>query len=253
MSLSLDETRVNAILLDIEGTTTPVDFVYKVLFPYAREHVGEFLRSHRGEASESIQQLRAERASDAQRGLAPPAWQEDSVERRIQSAVKYVEWLMDCDRKSTVLKAVQGMIWEAGYRTRQLRGEVYADVLPAFARWQRQRMETCIFSSGSTLAQKLLFETTPAGDLTRFISAYFDTTTGPKRERESYGRIVAARGRQPSEILFISDSVEELDAAREAGMQTILCVRPGSARPHRKDHPVVETFDSILISPRGMA
>ncbi len=250
MSLSVDEARVRVILLDIEGTTTSVDFVYQALFPYARQHVEEFLGSHRGDASvnENIEQLRAGQASDAQQGLAPPVWQEDSVERRFESAVRYVEWLMDRDRKSTALKMLQGRIWEAGYRARQLRGEVYADVPPAFSRWRRQRREICIFSSGSALAQKLLFQTTPAGDLTRFITAYFDTTIGTKREAESYHRIAAARGRPPREILFISDAVEELDAARQAGMQTILCVRPGRARLKREDHATVETFDPVLIS-----
>ncbi len=129
MKLSLDETRVQVILLDIEGTTPPVEFVYQTLFTYAREHVEEFLRSQRGDATinDSIDLLRAERASDAQQELAPPVWREDAVERRLRSAVNYVEWLMDRDRKSTALKVLQGRIWEAAYRSAQLRGEVYAD------------------------------------------------------------------------------------------------------------------------------
>ena len=122
---------------------------------------------------------------------------------------------------------------------------MYSDVVSALDRWSKQNKQTSIFSSGSVLAQKLLFSTTPAGDLTRFIQAHFDTTIGPKREAESYRRIAAALGLPPSEILFISDVTAELDAARATGMQTALCVRPGNPQPAACAHPLIYTFDEV--------
>jgi enolase-phosphatase E1 len=154
---------------------------------------------------------------------------------------------MDQDRKSTGLKSLQGKIWEEGYRSGELKGEVYPDVLPALERWRKNAIDIAIFSSGSVQAQRSLFRNSVTGDLTHFIKAYFDTTTGPKREPESYTRIAAALGRQVSEVLFLSDIVEELDAAREAGMRTTLCVRtPGSAAPVG-GHPVVHAFDQLRM------
>jgi enolase-phosphatase E1 len=150
---------------------------------------------------------------------------------------------MDQDRKSTGLKSLQGKIWEEGYRSGELRGEVYPDVLPALERWRAQGIDIAIFSSGSVQAQRSLFRNSIAGDLTRFIKAYFDTTTGPKREPESYTRIAAALERSPSEVLFVSDIAAELDAAQAAGMQTALCVR-GSGEVLGM-HPVIHEFDEI--------
>jgi enolase-phosphatase E1 len=156
-----------------------------------------------------------------------------------------VHWLMDQDKKSTGLKSLQGKIWEEGYRTGELRGEVYPDVPPALERWRRQAIDIAIFSSGSVQAQRSLFASTTGGDLTRFIRAYFDTTTGPKTAPDSYARIAAALERSPSEVLFLSDVGAELDAARAAGMRTALCVRtPGSAPPVGA-HPVIRTFDDL--------
>lgn len=152
---------------------------------------------------------------------------------------------MDLDRKSTGLKSLQGKIWEAGYRSGELRGQVYPDVPTAFARWRGQGREVAIFSSGSVQAQQCLFANTTAGDLTPFIRAYFDTTTGPKAAAQSYERIAAALERSPSEVLFLSDVSAELDAARRAGMRTALCVRAGGSTPEAGGHRVVETFADL--------
>jgi enolase-phosphatase E1 len=161
------------------------------------------------------------------------------------AVVAHVCRLMDRDEKSTGLKSLQGKIWEEGYRSGELKGEVYPDVLPAMERWRDEGIDIAIFSSGSIQAQRSLFSNSAAGDLTRFIHAYFDTTSGPKNAVESYTRIAAALGRSPSEVLFVSDVVAELDAARAAGMQTTLCVRtPGSTRP-ADAHPVIATFDQL--------
>jgi enolase-phosphatase E1 len=222
---------MRGILLDIEGTTTPIAFVYEVLFPYARRR----LRSYTDHAG--LTDLRLEYEQDMRAGNNPPEWSTDSV--------PYLEWLMDRDRKSTALKRIQGEIWLKGFQNGELHGEVFDDVPPAFERWRARGIEIRIFSSGSVLAQRLLFSTTSAGDLTRFISAYFDTTTGPKNEPASYTQIAQTFGIPASEIVFISDAVRELDAAKTAGMTTLLCIRPGNAPQPHHTHATVAGFGSI--------
>lgn len=251
MTVRLDATRVRAILLDIEGTTTPVEFVYQVLFPYARRHVRGFIQAYQdvAEVRADIEALRKEHSADREQKLNPPAWQEDSIVGRMECVVAYVHWLMDRDRKSAALKALQGKIWEAGYRTGELRGEVYGDVPPAFSRWREQKVDICIFSSGSVLAQKLLFKYTTAGDLTTFIREYFDTSTGAKNAVGSYRSIAKALALPSSGIVFVSDIITELDAARLAGMETALCVRPGRPKPQSTTHPVLHAFDEISFEP----
>ena len=247
MTVRFDHGPLRAILLDIEGTTTAIDFVSQVLFPYARKHVQGFVQEHRGSEAlrAAIEGLRAEHSGDAQRQLNPPPWREELADFEVESVVAYVHWLMDQDRKSTPLKALQGLIWEAGYRNGELRSHVFRDVPPALARWHQQEKDICIFSSGSVLAQKLLFAHTAAGDLTPFIRAYFDTTTGAKTDAESYRRIATALELRAAEILFLSDVIAELDAAQLAGMQTALCARPGQAPTATAEHPVIYTFDEI--------
>jgi len=230
MTLNLNDPSVKCVLLDIEGTTTPIDFVYKTLFPFARERVKDYL-SRNWEAAEvqaDLTQLRAERSSDVAQGLNPPALEGHSLIEQIESAVVYIHWLMDRDRKSTPLKAIQGRIWREGYLAGELLGEVFDDVGPAFERWRRRNKLICIYSSGSELAQKLLFGHTTVGDLTSYIYRYFDTTIGHKLESDSYRRIADELQLAPAEIVFISDVSAELDAARSAGMKTILALRPGN-------------------------
>ena len=228
---------VRAILLDVEGTTTPADFVTRVLFPYARERVAAFLERRREDpgVGDDLARLRDERETDARAGHGPPPWTD---------GVAYVHWLMDRDRKSTGLKSLQGKIWEEGYRRGSLVGQVYPDVPRAFQRWRSEGRTIAIFSSGSVLAQRLLFGRTAAGDLTPFLAAHFDTATGAKGDPESYGRIATALQSAPADVLFVSDVTAELDAARAAGMRTALCVR-GEGRPACGGHPIARTFDEI--------
>ncbi|MDA2913470.1 acireductone synthase [Acidobacteriia bacterium AH_259_A11_L15] len=244
----LTQASARALLLDIEGTTTPIEFVYQVLFPYARAHVEEFIERHHAspDVSANLVQLRHEHDRDVAAKLNPPPWHEHSSAARLESAVAYVHWLMDRDRKATPLKSLQGKIWEAGYRSGALRSEVYPDVPPAFARWQAQQKSIAIFSSGSVLAQKLLFVHTTAGDLTRFIRAYFDTSSGAKTQAESYRRIAIMLALPPEEILFLSDVTPELDAARLAGMHIALCIRTGPPHPPTPAYPVIHTFNEIF-------
>jgi enolase-phosphatase E1 len=222
---------MRGILLDIEGATTPISFVYDVLFPYARAHAHEHL------VHEDLGLLRREHDQDVRNAISPPAWSEPPLE--------YVHWLMDQDRKSTGLKALQGKIWQDGYARGELHGVVFSDVPPALQRWRERGLDVRIFSSGSVLAQRLIFSTTNAGDLTVFLNGYFDTTTGPKTEPSSYAQIAKRFELKPSEILFISDVTRELNAARQAGMQTRLCIRPGNPPQPAEFHRTLSTFDQI--------
>jgi len=245
------ENPVNALLLDIEGTTTPVDFVYKTLFPFAREHVREYLEQHgqESEVKSDLEALRQEHRSDIAQALNPPDWGDQSDSVSDVPGVAYIRWLIDRDRKSTALKSLQGRIWKGGFESGTLQGEVYPDVPPSFERWHRQGRIVAIFSSGSVLAQKLLFRNTTSGDLTPFIQAYFDTTSGPKKVPESYRSIVKELSLEPSHVLFVSDVTAELDAARAAGLETLLCVRPGSeALPAPIQHAAIHSFNEISIS-----
>ncbi len=218
------------ILLDIEGTTTPISFVYDVLFPFAREHASAHL------GPEEIRALKKEYDADVAKGLTPPPWSADAIE--------YVYWLMDQDRKSTALKDLQGKIWKEGYRSGQLHGAVFPDVPSALERWSRNAIDVRIYSSGSILAQQLLFSTTPYGDLTQYLVGYFDTTTGPKAESSSYVAIARAFELPPFEILFISDVTRELDAASASGMQVLLSVRPGNHPQPAHSYRTISTFET---------
>jgi enolase-phosphatase E1 len=235
-----------ALLLDIEGTTTPVDFVTRVLFPYARGHVRDFLTRRASEVHHDLALLLSEHEADEREGRSPPPWRDGSPAESLDSAATYVHWLMDRDRKSTALKALQGRIWDEGYQAGHLLGQVYPDVPRAFARWRAQGRDVAIFSSGSVLAQKLLFSRSEAGDLTPFLRGYFDTTTGAKGDPESYRKIARTLGEEPQAVLFLSDVTAELDAARAAGMATGLCVREGARPGTTTDHPVVRSFDEVL-------
>jgi enolase-phosphatase E1 len=241
-----DSAEILAILLDIEGTTTPIDFVSKTLFPFASARVEDFLRRHvqDAEIAALLKELRKSHQGDVANGA--PVWADGTHEERIASASRYVRWLIARDSKITPLKTLQGRIWEEGFRGGGLKGEVYPDVAPAFLRWKGQGRRIAIFSSGSVLAQKLLFSHSTAGDLSTFLDGYFDTATGSKREGESYKKIAGAIGVQPAGILFVSDAGEELDAAHAAGMKTAHSLRPGIPALQDLRHREIRSFDEIL-------
>jgi enolase-phosphatase E1 len=245
---------IAAILLDIEGTITPIAFVVDVLFPYARKNLRRHLETHANSPAYGVlfDQLREEHAADQRQGEPVPAWVDATPATRVDSAARYAEWLMDRDRKSTPLKSLQGDIWEAGYRRGEFVGEVFDDVPPALARWSSQGVRIGVFSSGSVAAQRLLLQHSSAGDLTRFVRWHFDTTTGKKTSPDSYRHIAAAIDVSPGGILFVSDIVAELDAARSAGLVTTLAIRPGNAPPPPvHGHGVIRTFDEIPRVLRG--
>jgi enolase-phosphatase E1 len=198
-------TPPKAILLDIEGTTSSISFVADELFPYARKHLAEFVATN----PEAAAPILADVPGD------------DPVATLLQ-------WI-DEDRKETPLKTIQGLIWAQGYADGELKGHVYPDTPEALRRWTGAGLKVHIYSSGSIAAQKLIFGHSIAGDLTPFLTGYFDTTTGPKRDPDSYSKIVDALNLAPSELLFVSDMPAEVDAAHEAGLQALLIAREGGA------------------------
>lgn len=227
-----------AVLLDIEGTTTPISFVYDVLFPHARAHMKAFLAARSDALHTDLELLAEENRADPE---APPFQNIDSAEE----ALACLAWLMDRDRKSPALKSIQGRIWQAGYDSGELQSVVFADVPLAFERWRQQGVRIVIYSSGSVLAQKLLFGHTQAGDLNPFIDAYFDTAIGAKTDASSYARIAKALGVSPSLLLFVSDAPAELDAASAAGLQARLAVRPGNRAVADSRYTAIRSFDEL--------
>ena len=237
MTVNLSALHTRSLVLDVEGTTTPIEFVYKTLFPYARTHAAAYLQRE-GESAAcraALEELRAEQMADRERGEPPPAL-----------ILDYVGWLMDRDRKSPGLKALQGLIWQHGFTSGELQGQVYPDVPVAFEQWTRRGLKIYIYSSGSVLAQQLLFGSTDAGDLTRFLSGYFDTAVGRKTSPDSYSTIVARVQIAPRELLFVSDVLDELNAAKGAGLRTALCIRGQEAHETSHSHPVIRSFHEIV-------
>jgi enolase-phosphatase E1 len=237
-----------AILLDIEGTTTPIAFVTQVLFPHARTHLRSHLERHARSPAYAtlLAAFREEHASDSLRGEPVPPWVDEPESARRAAIAEYVEWLMDRDRKSPALKELQGRIWEDGYRRGELAGEVFPDVPDALRRWHERRVPVGIFSSGSMLAQQLLFGHSSAGDLTPFLRWYFDTRVGAKVEADSYRAIARTIGLSAGSILFVSDVTRELTAARAAGMQVRLSVRPGNTpQPDRQAFQMITSLDEV--------
>jgi enolase-phosphatase E1 len=243
--------RAGAVLLDIEGTTTPIAFVTEVLFAYARRHLRFHIEQHAGAPEYQLlfTRLRDERASTSHCGETLPPWTDEPQAARLESAAAFVEWLMDRDRKSTALKELQGKIWEDGYRRGELQGQVFPDVRPALQRWREQNLAVGIFSSGSVLAQQLLFRHSTVGDLSGFLGWYFDTRVGAKVDPESYRRIAGSVGIPAKDFVFLSDVTNELDAARTAGMQARLVIRPGN-RPVSTNHgyQAIGSLDDVSVS-----
>ncbi|UVC30214.1 acireductone synthase [Pantoea sp. SOD02] len=221
---------IRAIVTDIEGTTSDIQFVHQVLFPYARQHLAAYVRENHADENVAAA-LNAVREESG----APQA----SLEELITTLTNYI----DQDRKSPGLKALQGMIWRAGYVEGQFTGHLYPDVLPAFERWQQQGIGLYVYSSGSVAAQKLLFGYSDEGDLTSLFSGYFDTGVGAKREAQSYRNIAEKIGLAPASLLFLSDIHQELDAAADAGWHTVQLIRGEADNASR--HHQVNDFSQI--------
>ncbi|MFP5344569.1 MAG: acireductone synthase [Gammaproteobacteria bacterium] len=223
---------IKAIVTDIEGTTSSLSFVKDVLFPYARARMAEFVRARASDPAvrkllDEVRRMLDERADDE------------------KIIAQLIQWI-DEDKKITPLKALQGMIWERGFKQGDFKGHVYEDAASNLKKWYAQGIKLYVFSSGSVQAQKLLFAHTGYGDLTPLFSGYFDTTAGAKKESGSYRKIAQTIGLAPGDILFLSDVKEELDAAREARMQTIWLTR-NSAPDAAAAHERVSSFDDIAV------
>jgi enolase-phosphatase E1 len=224
---------IRAILTDIEGTTTSISFVKDTLFPYARAHMADFLRQH-GTEPHVVEILEAARVAT---GLRVPAMNDEELQAQL------LRWLDD-DRKIQPLKTIQGLIWEDGYQRGAFNGHIYEDAARRLREWHEAGLLLYVFSSGSVLAQKLLFAHTRSGDLSRLFSGYFDTTVGAKGDVASYRRIAAEIGIDAGAILFLSDVASELDAAVASGMQALWLVREGYVDPAAR-HLQVRDFDAV--------
>lgn len=225
---------IQAILTDIEGTTTSLSFVKDVLFPYAEQHMEAFVTAHRQDP------VVAKLIDDVRLEVGNPTLS-------LNEAIKQLrQWIAE-DKKITPLKAIQGLLWEEGYRRGDFTGHVYADAARNLRRWHEQGIKLYVYSSGSVHAQKLLFGYSDAGDLTPLFSGYFDTTIGHKRDAAAYQRIVEQIGLPAAAILFLSDIREELDAAQQAGLQTCCLVRENQPTAGLQ-HPYIKNFDEIDVT-----
>ena len=227
-------TPIKFILTDIEGTTTSVSFVYDVLFPYFRNNISVL--------NTLVNEEEVQRAFEQTKQIC---FEEG---RTLESTSEIIETLLQWsleDKKITPLKTVQGILWRKGYETGEIKGHVYEDVAPALKTWKDQGLDLGVFSSGSVAAQKLIFGYSEVGDLCPYFSAYFDTNTGGKRETETYTKIASNLHLSPSEILFLSDIKEELEAADEAGFQTVQLLRDGTLSAWKN---TAHTFLEVKLS-----
>ena len=239
------------ILLDIEGTTSAVSFVYDVMFPFVRRELDKYLCANWDSAA--LNEVCDLIAKDAgYKSFVAWCGSETEVDKQQQLLRAEVLRLMEGDVKATGLKALQGLIWQSGFESGEMQAHIYDDVLPAIQAWNDAGYDVRIFSSGSIAAQKLFFGHTVVGDILHLFRGHYDTTTGPKKEAASYQAIAKDFGLPSAQILFLSDVLDELEAARAAGLQTGLCKRPGNATVAvGHGHPEITSFDQIELSHRG--
>jgi len=277
--------RVEVVLLDIEGTTTPISFVKETLFPFVKEHLAEHLKSqwNTTQLKDDIQALRIQAQDDIIKGLSAPSIpdpeQEENFQKISETIQQYVNDQIDADRKTSALKQLQGHIWESGYVTKNLKGPIYDDVIAAFTKWQALEIPIYIYSSGSIHAQKLLFKYSVHGDLCPYIVDYFDTTSGSKLETTSYekiGRVILEylkiskkskniktenKEENPkletkrdvteevvdlSTILFVTDNINEAIASERARMLVALSLRPGNAELPENQFVKICSFNELF-------
>lgn len=224
------------IITDIEGTTTPKTFVFDVLFPYFLDHLSDLVQFKNHPTYEK-----------AIKSIDVTLQEEQNTSIQAIDLIELLKKWVNEDRKHPALKELQGLIWEEGYTSQTLNGIVYPDVKDALNSWKHEAIQLAVYSSGSIKAQQLLFAHTKDGDLTCFFDNYFDTTTGHKREVDSYIKISEELGIDSKNLLFLSDIGEELDAAKETGMNTIQLIRDNTTVPFNH-HPQVETFKKIKWS-----
>ncbi len=225
---------IKAVLVDIEGTTSPISFVKNVLFPYSKERLEKFIKENKDnpEVKRIIDDIKKE------------VGKELSTDEVIETLKKWI----DEDKKVTPLKEIQGFIWEKGFKSGELKAPVYKDAYEKLKKWKERGIPIYIYSSGSVKAQKLFFSHTEYGNILNIFSGFFDTKIGSKKETESYKKIAKEIGLKPEEILFLSDNPDEIKAAAKAGMKVIRIVRKGDAE-YIKDFPYqqAESFEKMSV------
>ncbi len=238
---------VGCVLLDIEGTTSSIRFVHDVMFPHVREHLVEFLESNwtTPELQECLSLLATDLGHASTEAWLPPGTPAELREQVCRSVIE----MMDQDRKATGLKQLQGLIWKDGFTSGQLVAPLYDDVLPALQAWRDDHIELRIYSSGSVAAQRLFFGHTIHGNLLDLFAGHYDTTIGSKKDADSYRRIVDDIGKPASSVVFISDVVDELAAAEQAGLQTVLSARPDNPAQPPHGFDAIERFDQLQLTP----
>ena len=223
---------MKAVILDIEGTTTDINFVHKVLFPYSREHMEAFLSENQQTPSIKIiiDSIKKEFLEDTS---------------SLEEVLGLIKNWIDTDQKIPQLKQLQGILWEEGYKKNIYQGHIYADVVPCIENWRKQGMKIFIYSSGSVKAQKLLFQHTTEGDITDLFDGYYDTGVGHKKEVQSYKNIIEDIDIPGSEVIFLSDIEDELNAAEQAGLNTYHVNRDGLYSDSK--HPIIDNFREAQI------
>ncbi|XP_074849830.1 enolase-phosphatase E1 isoform X2 [Carettochelys insculpta] len=214
---------VAAILLDIEGTTTPISYV----------------QAEEDSSLDGIVPIPSETGTG-----------EGEVEQIIQAVVDNVYWQMSLDRKTTALKQLQGHMWRAAYTSGRMKGEVFEDVVPAIRKWREAGLKVYIYSSGSVEAQKLLFGYSTEGDILELLDGHFDTKLGPKVESESYRRIARSIGCSTNNVLFLTDVTREAHAAEEANMHVAVVLRPGNAGltdDEKSYYSLITSFSELFL------
>ncbi|KAM6985282.1 enolase-phosphatase E1 [Aplochiton taeniatus] len=246
------------VLLDIEGTTTPITFVKNILFPYIKEHLEDYLSAHweEDECKQDVHLLKKQVEEDIKQNRACAVHTLDQTvhtdeEKAIREVVENVLWQMAADRKTTALKQLQGHMWRAAYSTGRIKGEVYQDVVPSIRRWRRQGLKIYIYSSGSVEAQKLLFGYSVEGDVLDLFDGHFDTNIGLKVEDRSYERIAERIGCQPENITFLTDVTREAKAAADAGVNVVVVIRPGNTElteEEKSHYNVITSFNQLEVT-----
>ena len=239
---------IHHLLLDIEGTTCPASYVSETLFPYATEHLPSFVSKNMRD-NEVRNILKA----------AEHEWMNDNCEASIklkekhsstednspEGVIQYLLHLIKTDQKSTSLKDLQGKIWLAGYQRGELKAEIFPETAGCFRQWAQDNILISSYSSGSIQAQKLLYKHTNHGDLCSIIHQWFDTHTGSKKRAQSYSKISQRLKASPRNVLFVSDSSEECDAASESGMLTLFSLRTSNPDQNSNGHTVIRSLLDI--------
>jgi enolase-phosphatase E1 len=250
---------INHVVLDIEGTTCPIQFVAETLFPYASQHLDAYIRAHQHEGGLQtlLLEIRDHWQNSNPNDMAFSCQAEIPGKAELQAnwqlITPYIKWLIDSDLKLTSLKDLQGLIWEDGYAKGKLKGPLFEDVAPALRLWQQQGTTLSVYSSGSVRAQQLLYGHSTAGNLIGLFHHWFDTRIGSKQSAASYMQIAASINARPEQVLFISDSIPELQAASAAGMCVLFSNRPGNPEVPICPWPTITTFEALDLSNPNLA